>query len=517
MILRRKISIGYGDLCPTSCTSLSTSGVALGIIQPIENPGELKLVAGRHITPSRASNVLLVITGVVLVLAAVLLGWSAIIAEALNSQVPRIPLVAGSVGVGLLFVASAMCMKFVQPRWMLFWIVLVGAAARLVLIPAPPVRQTDCLRYLWDGLVWTHGYNPWAQSPAAALSNKAAGLPAGLHTLAIRHRALISHINHRKLPTIYPPVSEAVFAIAAFMAPSSTIMLKWWLVLFDAGTAVAIGLTLRHLRLPSGWLLLYWWNPMVINSFANEAHLDSIALFFVALFFLLLVSDCAIWACVALGLAIGAKFWPLVFISIVIRKYWKYPKRLAATLVALILSTCIALSPMLLTGPRAFISVQAYAHYWEANDLVFHLISHVWSGLMTSWFAAQRASRMTVMVLYALAVCGLMWRRPKDEIDLIKLGLWLTALIFLLSPTELPWYYTWLTPMLALSPRLSILLWSCTLGLYHLSYIYPGLIWVEHAPIILLFILEAFIPTLRWFPPVAPAVPATNPKLPGAL
>lgn len=496
--------------------SLLSLGIGCCFTRLAEQIGDLKLGASRNTTSSRVSSVLLVLTGVALVLASVILAWSAIIADALSSQVPRISLVVGSVAVGLLFIASAMCMKFVQPRWMLFWIILIGAVARLVLIPAPTVRQTDYLRYLWDGLVWIHGYNPWTYSPAAVLSDKTAGLPAGLHALALRHRALVAHINHRKLPTIYPPVSEAVFAAAAFMAPSSTVMLKLWLLLFDAGTAVVIGLTLRHLRLPSCWLLLYWWNPVIINSFASEAHLDSVVLFFVALFFLLLISDCAIWASVALGLAIGAKFWPLVLSAILIRRYWKEPKRLVGALVALILSTFIALSPMLLTGSRAFISVQAYARYWEANDLIFHLIARIWSGLIASWFAAQRASRITVMVIYAAAVVGLMWRKPKGEIDLIKLGLWLTALIFLLSPTELPWYYTWVIPMLAINPRLSILLWSCTLGLYHLSYIYPGLIWVEHAPIILLFILEAFIPAFRWFPQATPATGISYANLPGA-
>ncbi len=449
-----------------------------------------------------------------LVVAAVLLAWSAIVAAALSSQTPRIPLVAGCVAVGLLFVISAMCVKYPQPRWMLFWIILIGAVARMVLIAAPPARQTDYLRYLWDGMVWVHGYDPWAYSPAAALSGQAAGLPAGLHAMAMHHRALITRINHNKLPTIYPPVSEAVFAASAWMSPGSTIMLKLWLLVFDAGTAVVIGLTLLHLRLPSSWLLLYWWNPVVINAFANEAHLDAIVLFFTALFFLLLVSDRLLWASVALGLAIGAKFWPLVLVAVVIRRLWREPWRLIGALVVLALTTLVALSPMWLTGPRAFISVQAYAHYWEANDLVFHLISRLWGWLLTSWFAAQRASRITVVVIYAITAIVLLRRKPSHQVDLIKLGLWLTALIFLLAPTEFPWYYTWVTPMLAVSPRLSILLWSCTLGLYHLAYIYPGLIWVEHAPIILLFVLESFIPSIRWFPDAGHAASAPRVGLP---
>lgn len=446
-----------------------------------------------------------------------MLAWSAIVAAAIGSEVPRAPLVAGSIVAGLIFVASAMCIRYAQPRWMLFWIIFIGTAARLFLIAVPPVRQSDYVRYLWDGLVVTHGFDPWAQSPAAALSGKSAGLPAGLHALALRHPNLIKCINHNKLPTIYPPVSEAVFAAAAYMAPASAVALKWWLLLFDAGTAAVIWLTLRRLCLPSCWLLLYWWNPVVINSFANEAHLDSIVVFFTALFYFLFISGYLFRAAITLSLAIGAKFWPLVLTAVIIRRYWQAPRRLAAALAILTLSTLIVLSPMLATGPRAFISVEAYASYWQVNDLIFRLISHFWSLLITSWFAAQFGSRVTVIAIYSIAVILVLWRRPRGERDLITRGLLLVALIFLLSPTEFPWYYTWMVPMLAVSPRLSILLWSSTLGLYHMVYIDPALIWVEHLPVILLFLLEAAIPAFRWFPCASAANDAPRIDISGAL
>ena len=53
--------------------------------------------------------------------------------------------------------------------------------------------------------------------------------------------------------------------------------------------------------------------------------------------------------------------------------------------------------------------------------------------------------------------------------------------------------------MLAVCPRPSLLLWSCTLGLYHLSYVTPQVVWIEHLPVLLLLILEAFVPTIRLF------------------
>ena len=179
---------------------------------------------------------------------------------------------------------------------------------------------TDYYRYLWDGAVWAHGYSPWEFSPQAALVGTSRGIPAGLHRLALEHRRLVGDINHNDLPTIYPPASEAVFAAAAWLQPFSTITLKGCLLLFDSAAAAVIALLLRRLKLPALWIMIYWWNPVVINAFANAAHLDSIALFFVALFLYLLVSDRPVPAGMALGLAVGAKFWPIVLAIVLLKK-----------------------------------------------------------------------------------------------------------------------------------------------------------------------------------------------------
>ncbi len=278
-------------------------------------PQKLSIIDVRGRFNERTALVVWVGAGSVLIILAVILAWYALGRRAQPISLrSRDLLVGGNVLAGAIFLLSCLCLRRSRPRWMWLWVLIVGAVCRLVLLPAPPVLATDYYRYLWDGAVWSHGYNPWRFSPAAVLAGTSRNIPGGLHHLAIQHETLIKGINHNRLPTIYPPVSAAVFAVAACLRPFNTMGLKALLLLFDTGTAIMIGLILRRFRLPSLWLLIYWWNPVAINAFANEAHLDSITLFFVASFLYLLIRNWAGPAGLAWGLAVGAKFWPVVLV-----------------------------------------------------------------------------------------------------------------------------------------------------------------------------------------------------------
>ena len=69
-----------------------------------------------------------------------------------------------------------------------------------VLLALPPVLSDDLYRYVWDGRVLAAGFDPYAHAPdASALA-------------ALRDEAW-RHINHAELPTIYPPVAVAAFAL----------------------------------------------------------------------------------------------------------------------------------------------------------------------------------------------------------------------------------------------------------------------------------------------------------------
>lgn len=55
--------------------------------------------------------------------------------------------------------------------------------------------------------------------------------------------------------------------------------------------------------------------------------------------------------------------------------------------------------------------------------------------------------------------------------------------LFVLSPTQFAWYYTWVLPFLVLAPARALVLYTALLPLYHLHYDYPWVVWIEHLPV----------------------------------
>ena len=409
--------------------------------------------------------------------------------------------VAGNVLAGAVFLLSCLFLRRHMGKYLWLWMLLTGLICRVILLGGTPVLSTDYYRFLWDGAVLAHGQNPWRFSPQAVLDHTQVGVPPVLTAMAQSHRQVMLHINHAKLATIYPPVSELAMALAAGISPFSATALRGVYLLFDCATAAIIGLMLRRLHRPMSWLLIYWWNPVLINAFYNEAHMDVITLAFVALFALMLIMERPKSAAAALGLAIGAKFWPIVLAPVLLRPLLGDIRQCTIVALVLALVSAAALAPMFLTGAPAFHSLISYGRYWHDNDGVFRLISVFWRWVFSAsaYYRPALAARASIAVIY-LAALFILNRRGATGSNAIRVCLFSVMFIFLLSPTEFAWYYTWLLPLLAVYPRISILIWSLTLGLYHAHYFYPWMIWVEHVPVWVMLIIEAFQPRVaNWF------------------
>ena len=97
--------------------------------------------------------------------------WSAWPVPALAA----LSVVAG--GVYVLVAAGGRRLLSTQRR-VVFWVLLVGAAMRLVMMCSTPILEDDFYRYLWDGAVLAHGFNPYAYAPGAVASGSASVPPA---------------------------------------------------------------------------------------------------------------------------------------------------------------------------------------------------------------------------------------------------------------------------------------------------------------------------------------------------
>ncbi|MEM9294321.1 MAG: hypothetical protein AAGA57_00830 [Planctomycetota bacterium] len=396
-------------------------------------------------------------------------------------------------------------------------VVLIGVVflgMRLPWLFVPPMLEDDHFRYLWDGRVVLAGEDPYAVAPAEVLrglNQERLSTREGALWDAAREpgaRATLERINHPEVRTIYPPVAELAFAVAQTITPYRPLGLR---LLFMACEAVAVwGLwvALRRLGRSPGWVTACAWNPLLAWSLIGSSHMDA------------LILPCLAWALAAaarggvigasglLAVAAGVKLWPAMLAPLLWRSFWKTPVRTAFGALVFTAMTVVFVVPPIAaidkpTGGEDA-GLAAYAERWRFNDALFSLFYDHYEREIGDTDKLQpkvkSASRRAVAVTMfcVLGACLLLpgvWPRPRKaakgdamavrgvESARQRAGLavsrrWTiaTAALFMLSPTQLPWYAVWMAPMLVVTPSVGLWVYAATLPLYYL-WLHPDPPW----------------------------------------
>ena len=95
---------------------------------------------------------------------------------------------------------------------------------------------------------------------------------------------------------------------------------------------------------------------------------------------------------------------------------------------------------------------------WEMNDGLYMLLMWAVDAVGASRELTGDALHMVTRRLIAVLVSGWIlycaWRLPKSGREYCERALWTVAAVFLFSPTQFPWYYIWVLPLVALAPRM---------------------------------------------------------------
>jgi hypothetical protein len=387
------------------------------------------------------------------------------------------------VAAGVAFVALCPLLAAQSSKGVLVIVLLAGVVMRAASFTTPPLVEDDYHRYTLDGAMTAAMLDPFAASPEKLLRGDADDA-----RLAVINddaaRAHLERINHPHLRTIYPPTSQAAFAAAHMIDPWSVDALRLVFVIVELGAAAAIVVGLRKLSLPVLLVGVYWLNPIVVGQIVLQAHMDVLVYAPVAAALAARMFGRYGVAGGFLGLAIGAKLWPILLLPALASPWLGSTKRDTARFV-----TCsmVVAAACLLPGLTAFgenSGLEAYTATWENNAFLFSLIEDAfawliaWVGMYT--LSAGAAARLTVVTL--VGVAALLAARPGDVVDLPRRLLTVIAVLFFLSPTQFPWYFTWLAPLLPFLPRSMMRLSIALLPLY---YLVPAAGWLpiaQHAP-----------------------------------
>lgn len=315
-------------------------------------------------------------------------------------------------------------------------IVAAAIAFRVLFVFLTPTLSDDVWRYLWDGKVARAGINPYAHAPDASA------------LVALRDEDW-GRVNHRSIPTIYPPVAQVLFRIAA---PGGLAAWKGIVLAFDVLTMMALARGLRAAGRPIEQLVFYAWNPLILVELVWNAHVDAAAAALLA---------CAVVACsrgkqrgatALVSLAAGVKVFPVLLLPRVVgasrlHRAWWIPFAIGGVFTA----------PYLGAGWRALLTALCvYARNWEFNGFVYETLRHVG--------ANPRGVRLALVGLL-LAATGVATARVRAPADA---ALWIVFTVVVLNPTVHPWYVTWIVPLAVLAtgpPRVTALLLSLVVPL----------------------------------------------------
>jgi SAM-dependent methyltransferase len=256
---------------------------------------------------------------------------------------------------------------------------------RLALLPLPPTLSDDAYRYVWDGRVQALGVNPYAFPPAA---------PA---LAPLRDDSLYAALNSKDYYTVYPPVSQLVFAAGGLFYGSgwlaSYYVIKVCFALFEAA-----GLLLLSRLATARSLLLYAWNPLVLLEAAGQAHTEGALVFFLVLALYAARNGSGGWSSVALAGAAAVKLYPLVLFPFLWRRFgWRgaWPGLLLLSVLALPYA-----APYVL--PHLARSLDLYVRLFEFNAGFYYAVKEV-----LRWITGEDLSKVLGPVLRALFLVGL--------------------------------------------------------------------------------------------------------------
>ncbi len=302
-------------------------------------------------------------------------------------------------------------------------VVVAGVIARLLLIGAPSFTSTDVSRYLWDGAVVVHGQDPYALAPGSpALASLAADFPAP--------------IDHTDVPTCYPPLAVALFAMSAATGPGAA----WiaWKMLVALASIATLLLVWSHLR--SGEraadVALLALGPLALLESGVGGHLDALVALAVTVAVVAAAAGHMRSAALAIGCAAALKLVPGVLAIVIVRRATRRVQ--VALLCALPLALSVAVALWLRVTPLG--SLPLVAQTWSFGSPAWALATWLWPD-------DGGASRLALLAFGLALVLVMAWRRPLVAAMQEAFGATLAV-----SPTLYPWYASALAPLVALRP-----------------------------------------------------------------
>lgn len=354
---------------------------------------------------------------------------------------------------------------------------------RIILLCLPAPLTTDTARYLWDGKIQVHGFNPYRHAPDS---------PA----LVPLRDANWAQLEHRDIGSVYPPALLLLFRLVAYFAPSQWTF-RLLFAIFDLLTFRLIVHLLRSRKQPAAFALIWGLNPLVMLVFAGSGHEMSLAIMFFVTGLWMLQTRLTPLASLAFALATLSHLAALpltvtILIAARIRalRLWLwYLVPLAAGYV-----------PFIDAGSAIYRNLAQFAGLWRFNGSLYELFAAIFDGDVWHEHAGISIVHLHTKTWCFLVLAGIFIWAIRQRLTPTRAALTMTGCMLLLSSTVHPWYVTWLVALTCLEFSLPWLMFSACVLLSYVARIVQlqtgiwvdaaSTRWLEYLPVYLLLAVE---------------------------
>lgn len=354
------------------------------------------------------------------------------------------------------------------------WSLRAGLGWRLLAAGAIPPWSDDYFRFIWDGRLWTQGIDPLRARPVELMSDPTRAAELGLTP------ELFAGLNSPEYYTIYPPILQGIFWLAASLSPTSIVgavwVMKGFVLLAEVGSLWLLRDLLRRWQWPESWVAYYALHPLAVVELCGNLHFE-------ALMITALLGSLWLWERLgrrgwwasALSLALGVlvKLLPLMLLPLWLRRLGFWRTAGAGLLVLAVSTAGLALVFDLAALRNLAESVDLYFHRFEFNASVYYLVR--WAGYQVYGrnIIGQAGTWLALLTVGLILLYAFTERRPRLR-GLPTAMLWTFALYLALTSVVHPWYATTLLALAPLTRWRWPLLWGLLLPLSYATYRTPA-------------------------------------------
>ncbi|MHB1556993.1 MAG: hypothetical protein ACYC61_05895 [Isosphaeraceae bacterium] len=332
--------------------------------------------------------------------------------------------------VGIAFAAYLVLLALIVrgrlPGWILRGLMAAAVLTRVVTLLGPHRENSDVWRYLWDGNVLAHGFNPHAHVPADPALE------------AIRDPSIYDRLNpsYDVIHTVYGPLAGLAFAACASVPWDRPEAVRIVMTSGDLAALVLLVAFLRRTGLPEEWALVHGLNPLVIDSFAQRGQMDGLLLPLLVLVPLLLQGRRPALAGGVLAAAVLVKVVAVVMVPLILVGRAEGGIRRIPFLAGFIAVGLLGAPVLVASGPGAISGLLRYAAEWRTNAALFPLIEALGGTLIARGLS----------ILGLVCVLAMLARGCETPVDLPARAALAFFAVLLWAPAVFPWYLTWALP-----------------------------------------------------------------------